>query len=102
MTKAKRLMQLEPEWMDRDERQARKRINRVSQTELTHTYALIFERSRIEEIIQDRQARRAYILKLVLDSANLQIDVVTREVKDVKDDKDDKDDDSDIKITNEL
>lgn len=82
MIKAKRLVQLDSEWMIRNEIQVRKRINRVSQTQSTHTYALIFEESDVEKIMQDRQTRRAYLIDLALDSINMQMNTITREAED--------------------
>ncbi|MCJ1467868.1 hypothetical protein MMC07_006493 [Pseudocyphellaria aurata] len=41
LTKARRLVQLDPEWLQRDEDQARKSINRITQTSQTYTCSLL-------------------------------------------------------------
>ena len=53
LTKVKRLVQLDPEWMERDELQARKRTNHITQHEETHSYSLRCPESRVEVMIFD-------------------------------------------------
>lgn len=69
--KARRLVQVDPEWMERDHRQGQKRINRIGQTRDTFTYDLFNTDSAVEATIYDRQGRRAALLKLALDPSIL-------------------------------
>lgn len=78
MTKAAWLVRLDPEWMDPDEQQARKRIHRITQTKQTYTYALRSKRSEVEEMTHDRQNRRVQMMKLALDSAMIDDQYVKR------------------------
>lgn len=87
--KARRMVQLDPEWMVRGEEQARKRINRITQLRQTHTYALIAEDSDVEKIIHDRQERRSYMIELALDPANVRDDNIARGIGDDENDLDD-------------
>ena len=82
MTEAKRLVQLDPEWMGRDELQARKRINRITQTARTYSYSLCCPESKVEEVIFDRQGRRGHMLALSLDPANIDGRDITRGIGD--------------------
>ena len=54
LTKAKRLVIFEPEWMKRDTNQIKMRINRIDQTEFTFTYSLYILESNVEEAVFDR------------------------------------------------
>lgn len=65
--KARRLVQLDPEWMERDQEQAKKRINRIGQKEATFTYMLRCVGSAVEETIYDRQNRRTHLVRMALD-----------------------------------
>ena len=89
MTKARRLVQLDPEWMAQDELQARKRVNRLPQTGQTHTYALIAIGSDVERVIHDRQYRRSYMIEMALDPANIKDSDIKRGVGDDADDLED-------------
>jgi SNF2 family DNA or RNA helicase len=89
MTKARRLVQLDPEWMSRDEQQARKRINRITQKGQTYTYALYSEGSQVEQMIHDRQNRRAHMMNLALDPNLTNVSKVTRGIGDDEDDNSD-------------
>lgn len=64
---------LDPEWLTRDEQQARKRINRTSQTRKTYIYSLICQGSNVEKVIHDRQAMRSFLLDLALNSEVVQL-----------------------------
>ena len=80
LTKARRIVQLDPEWLLRDEHQARKRINRSTQTGQTYSYSVHCTDSVAESMIFDRQNRRENLMKLALDATNtdLQVDNVQR------------------------
>ena len=65
-------LQFEPEWNERDEKQARKRISRISQTRETHTYAFHTVNGKVEDMIFDRHRRRAYMLDLSLNMDSYQ------------------------------
>lgn len=80
--KAKRLVIIDPEWMDQDHKQAKKRINRIGQNEETVTYALHCVGSQVEETIYDRQNRRMNLMNLALDSDAFVQDTHTRGVGD--------------------
>ena len=67
--KAKRLVQVDPEWYWRDHEQAKKRINRIGQTKPTSTYTLRCVGSDVELTIYDRQNRRTNLVKMALDPA---------------------------------
>lgn len=73
LTAATRLVQYDPEWLERDEMQARKRINRITQHVPTHTYSLRAKGSVIEELIHQRQDRRAAMI-----AASLNADLIDR------------------------
>jgi len=87
--RAKRLVIIDPEWMDRDHEQAKKRINRIGQTEKTFTYALRCVGSEVEETIYDRQNRRTHLVRQALDPDNFAQDTYTRGVGNDTDDDDD-------------
>lgn len=67
LTKARRLVQMEPEWFDREQKQAKRIINRIGAIGITSTYSLVSTGSTIEEAINDRQGRRKPWLDLTLD-----------------------------------
>lgn len=58
--------QANPEWMDRDHEQAKKRINCIGQTEQTFTYALRCVGSEVKETSYDRQNRRTHLVRQAL------------------------------------
>ena len=65
--KARYVVQMEPEWMKRDELQAAGRVNRVGQLRDTFTYLIFNQSSRVERIVARRSTRRTELLKLALD-----------------------------------
>ena len=65
--RAKRLVQMDPEWYYRDHVQAMKRINRIGQTQPTSTYTLRCVGSEVERTIYDRQHRRTNLVNMALD-----------------------------------
>ena len=79
LTKARRLVQLDPEWLLRDEHQARKRINQISQTRQTYTYSVHCINSVAKNMIFDRQNCRENLKNLALNATN--IDLTVRKVK---------------------
>lgn len=81
LTKARRIVQLDPEWLLRDEHQARKRINRRTQTGQTYSYSVHFTDSVAESMIFDQQNRRENLMELALDAttADLQVRIVEKE-----------------------
>ena len=58
LTGGKHSVQLEPEWMLRDERQAEARIDRLGKKEITYSYAIRSEGSAAEKAIWNRKDRR--------------------------------------------
>ena len=66
LTRASKLVMMEPEWLQMVEEQAGKRINRIGATVPTTQYLLICPNSQIEDIIHDRQKRRAAITEMAL------------------------------------
>ena len=65
--KAKRLVQLDPEWYHLTHEQAKKRINRIGQLKPTSTYTLRCVGSEVERTIFDRQHRRTNLVNMALD-----------------------------------
>ena len=57
--------------MVRDEYQAQKRINRITQANQTHTYSLFCLESIVEKMILDRQHCRTFVLKLALERKDM-------------------------------
>lgn len=72
LTAARRLVQMEAEWYVRDERQARKRINRIPQKKKTYTYQPYCVGSTVETVIINNQMRRENLFDKVL--TNVEID----------------------------
>jgi hypothetical protein len=97
MTKAKRLMQLNFEWMSRNEQQTRKRINRITQKDQTYIYVLYFEDSQVKQMIHDRQNRRAHMMNLIL---NLNLTNVFKVTRDIEDDENDNNDEKAKEMNN--
>jgi len=85
--KIKRLVQIDSEWMKRNQAQIKKRINHLEQYEKTITYDLRCVDLRIEMLIYDRQNRWMHIMKLTLKFKIFEDDDV---IKDVENDDDDK------------
>ena len=78
--KAKRFVQVDPEWYWRDYKQAKKRINRIGQIKPTSTYILRCVGSDVKLTIYDRQNKRINLVKIILDFARfdqgkLQVDI---------------------------
>jgi len=84
--RARRLIQLDPEWMERDQEQAKKRINRIGQQKATSTYLLQCVGSDVEQAIYDRQNRRTHLMKLALDPDQFGQGTIKRGVGDDEDD----------------
>ncbi len=85
--------------MFRDEQQARKRINKITQRDQTYIYALYFKESEVKEMIYNRQNKRAHMMKLTLNSNIIDDQDVRREIKnDEKDNDDTKDNDESIDL----
>jgi hypothetical protein len=94
MIKTRRMIQLNSEWLIRDELQARKRINKITQIRQIHIYSFVFVSVKIEELIYDRQNRRTLLLNLTLNSNNIEIENIKWKIND--DDQND-DDIEDVK-----
>ncbi len=85
--------------MFRDEQQARKRINRITQRNQTYIYALYFKEFEVKEIIYDRQNNRVHVIKLTLNSNIIHDHNVRREIKnDEKENDDTKNNDKSIDL----
>lgn len=82
LTKAIGLVQMEVEWTLCDERQGRKRVNRITQTRPTFTYLLRSEDSIVEDVICKRQQRREQIFQMALTDIDLHADVNVLQVGD--------------------
>ncbi len=80
--------------MIKNELQARKQINKITQIKQIHIYFFVFVNVTIEELIYDRQNRRTLLLNLTLNSNNIEIENIKRRIND--DDKND-DDIEDVK-----
>jgi hypothetical protein len=89
MIKTKRMIQLNSEWLIKDESQVRKRINKITQIRQIHIYSFVFVNVRIEELIYDWQNWRTFLLNLTLNSNSIEIENIKREIND--DDQDDDD-----------
>jgi hypothetical protein len=99
MIKIKRMIQLNLEWLTRDELQTRKQINRITQTAQTHTYFLVSVKVKAEKLIYDRQNKRIHLLTLTLNSNNIEISDIKRKVDD--NDKNENNDDERIQALND-
>jgi hypothetical protein len=89
MTKARRLMQLNFEWMSRNEQQTRKKINKIIQKDQTYIYVLYFEDSQVKQMIHDRQNRRVHMMNLILNLNLINVFKVTRDIEDDENDNSD-------------
>jgi len=95
--KIKRLVQIDSEWMKRNQAQIKKKINHLEQYEKTITYDLRCVDLRIEMLIYDRQNRWMHIMKLTLKFKIFEDDDV---IKDVENDDDDKT--NNIEVNNKM
>ncbi len=68
--------------MIKDELQVRKRINKITQIKQIHIYFFVFVNVKIETLIYDRQNRRTLLLNLTLNSHNIEIENIKREIND--------------------
>ncbi len=75
--------------MIKNELQARKRINKITQIKQTHIYSFVFVSVTFEELIYYRQNQRTFFLNLTLNSNNIEIENIKRKIND--DDKNDND-----------
>ncbi len=91
--KIKRLVQIDSEWMKKDQAQIKKRVNHLQHHEKTITYDLRCVDSRIKMLIYDRQNCWMCIMKLTLKLKIFENDDV---IKDVEDDDDDKVNDDEV------
>jgi hypothetical protein len=66
----------------RDDLQTRKRINKITQIRQIHIYSFVFVNVKIEKLIYDRQNRRTLLLNLTLNSKNIEIENIKREIND--------------------
>ena len=96
--KAKRLVQLDPEWMHRDQEQAKKRINRIGQNKPTSTYTLRCVGSEVERAIYDRQHRRTNLFNMALDPDKFNQEGMQPGIGD-DDEADDEDDDDVVQLS---
>ena len=79
LTRARRLVQLDPEWLLQDEHQACKRINWISQTGQTYTYSVHCIDFVAKSMIFDRQNCWENLKNLALNATN--IDLTVRKVE---------------------
>ena len=79
LTKAIRLVQLDPKWLFCDEFQARKQINQISQTEETYTYFFICEGLIVKTLINEWQVQRLYLLNKELDIAHANVEDIVKD-----------------------
>ena len=79
LTRARRLVQLDPEWLLRDKHQARKWINQISQTGQTYTYSVHCIDSVAKSMIFNCQNCRKNFKNLAFNATN--IDLTVRKVE---------------------
>jgi hypothetical protein len=84
--------------MFRNEQQARKRINKITQKKQTYIYALYRKESKVKEIIYDRENRKAHMMNLTFDSNIIDDQDIRREIK--NDEKNDDDAEKDDQLIN--
>ena len=72
------MVQLDSEWLLREELQTRKRVNRISQTSQTYTYSSLRDGAVAEGMILDRQNRREILVKSALESAQLEVRAIVK------------------------
>jgi len=72
--------------MKRDQEQAKKQINQIDQQKVTSTYLLQCVESDVEQAIYDQQNWRTHLMKLTLNSAQFDQEIIKREVSDNEDD----------------
>ncbi len=95
--KIKRLVQINSEWMKRNQAQIKKKVNHLEQHEKTIIYDLCCVDSRIEMLIYDRQNCWMCIMKLTLKLKIFEDDDVIRDVED-----NDDDEVNDIEVDNKM
>lgn len=70
MQAARRCVQIEPEWLLRDENQVKCRANRIGQKLQTFSYGFLCVDSHVEQLIHNRQRRRNILLRLAMNPEN--------------------------------
>lgn len=66
LTIVRRIVQMNPEWMIRNEHQTRKRIHRIIQTRMSFSYAFRAIESKIDAAIRKRRLRKTLLLNMSL------------------------------------
>ena len=82
LTKIRRMVQLDPEQLFRDELQACKQINRITQQFQTHFYSLLCEGLVAKSMICDWQNRRKILLSLTLGDTEIDVRDICRGIRD--------------------
>ena len=68
-----------------DQEQAKKQINQIDQQKATSTYLLQCVESDVEQAIYDQQNQRTHLMKLTLNSAQFDQEMIKREMSDNED-----------------
>ena len=72
--------------MKRDQEQAKKWINQIGQQKVTSTYLLQCVESDVEQAIYDWQNQRTHLMKLTLNSAQFDQEMIKKEMSDDEND----------------
>ena len=72
--------------MKRDQEQAKKWINQIGQQKVTSTYLLQCVEFNVKQAIYDQQNWRTHLMKLALNSAQFDQEMIKREMSDNEDD----------------
>ncbi len=84
--KAKRLMIVDSEWMNRNHEQVKKRMNCIGQKAPTYTYSLQCIRLKVKKTIYDRQNWRTHLVQQTLELKTFVQNTYTRGMSDDIDD----------------
>ena len=79
LTKAIRLVQLDPKWLFCDKLQAQKQINQIFQPKETYTYSFICEKLIVETLINKRQVQRLYLLNKTLNFVHANVEDIVKD-----------------------
>jgi len=69
-----------------DQEQAKKQINQIGQQKVTSTYLLQCVEFNVKQAIYNRQNQRTHLMKLTLNSAQFNQEMIKKEISDNEDD----------------
>jgi len=72
--------------MKHDQEQAKKRINQIGQQKATSTYLLQCVEFNVKQAIYDQQNQRTHLMKLALNPAQFDQEMIKKEISDNEDD----------------